>query len=370
MARTRNEVAIKLCGMVNTFSPRILVIAIRAIGDIVLITPLVSLLKKHYPSGYLAVLADGSTVEALKHNPHIDQIIPINRVQSKQQSWLKQGARWLNLVADLRNERFEVVVDVFSGSRSAILTYLSGATDRYGEDFRIHGRGYLYNHPIKICRDGRHLIEQKMDLIQPFIGQVELRDAVLELYLTDQERSQGQKILSGIGNETKKRIGLIPSAGSKWRVWPSERFAELGDALGEIYGAEIILLGGGDDVSICQQIGALMRTKPLDLSGKITLRELMAVLAKLDLVIANVTGPMHLAVAVSQPKVIGLYGAADTVQYAPWGAQGIMLTKGTPQDAYWDKVDYQKDYDMLCQITVADVLHKVKSVMSDWRICP
>jgi len=279
---------------------RILIVAIRAIGDIVLITPLISLLKKHYPSGYLAVLADGSTVEALKHNPHVDRIIPINRVQSKQQSWLKQGARWLNLVADLRNERFEVVVDVFSGSRSAILTYLSGATDRYGEDFRIHGRGYLYNHPIKICRDGRHLIEQKMDLIQPLIGQVELRNAVLELYLTDQERSQGQQFLSGIGYETKKRIGLIPSAGSKWRVWPSERFAELGDALGETYGAEIILLGGGDDVSICQHIGALMRTKPLDLSGKTTLRELMAVLAALELVIANVTGPMHLAVAVSQ----------------------------------------------------------------------
>lgn len=356
--------------MVSTFSPRLLVIAIRAIGDIVLITPLFSLLKKQYPSSYVAVLADGLTVEALKNNPHIDRIIPINRFESKKQSWWKRGTLWLNLVADLRNERFDVVVDVFSGSRSAILTYLSGATDRYGEDFRNHGRGFLYNHPIKICRDGRHLIEQKIDLVRPLIGQVELRDAVLELYLTDQERSQGRQWLGGMRGGKKKRIGLIPGAGSRWRVWPSERFAELGEALGEIYGAEIVLLGGVDDVEICQHIGAPMRTKPLDLSGKTTLRELVAVLAELDLVIANVTGPMHLAVALSQPKVIGLYGAADTVQYAPWGAQGIMLTKGTPQDAYWEKVDYQKDYDILCQITVADVLHKVQAVMPDWRPRP
>jgi ADP-heptose:LPS heptosyltransferase len=356
--------------MVSTFSPRILVIAIRAIGDIVLITPLLSLLKKDYPSGYLAVLADGSTVEALKHNPHIDRIIPINRFESKKQSWWKRGTLWLNLVADLRNERFDVVVDIFSGSRSAILAYLSGATDRYGEDSRNHGRGFLYNHPIKIFRDGRHLIEQKMDLIRPLIGQVEIRDAVLELFLTDQERSQGRQWLGGMRDDKKRRIGFIPSAGSKWRVWPSERFAELGEALAAVYGAEIVLLGGADDVSICQHIGALMRTKSLDLSGKTTLRELVAVLAELDLVIANVTGPMHLAVAVSQPKVIGLYGAADTVQYAPWGTQGIMLTQGTPQDAYWYKVDYQKDYDMLCQITVAEVLHRVKTVMSDWRVCP
>jgi len=352
--------------MVSSGSPRILVIAIRAIGDIALITPILSLLKKRYPSGYLCVLADGSTVEVLKNNPYIDRIISINRAQAKQQSWWKQGTQWLNLVAELRNERFDVVVDVFSGSRSALLTYLSGAADRYGEDFRKHGRGFFYNHPIAISRDGRHLIEQKIELVRPLLGQVDVRGARLELYLTDQERSQGRQWLGGMRDDKKKRIGFIPSAGSKWRVWPSERFAEFGEALAASYGAEIVLLGGGDDVSICQHIAALMRIKPLDLSGKTTLRELMAVLAELDVVIANVTGPMHLAVAVSQPKVIGLYGAADTVQYAPWGTQGVILTKGTPQDAYWDKVDYQKDYDILCQITVADVLHAVKAIMSDW----
>ena len=109
-----------------------------------------------------------------------------------------------------------------------------------------------------------------------------------------------------------------------------------------------------------------MKEKPRDLSGKTTLGELMAVLVELDMVVSNVTGPMHLAVGLSQPKVIGLYGAADTVQYAPWGTYGTMLTKGSTQDAYWDKVDYRQDYEILCQITVGDVFHTVKSVMTEW----
>ena len=112
-----------------------------------------------------------------------------------------------------------------------------------------------------------------------------------------------------------------------------------------------------------------MKEKPRDFSGQTTLRELMAVLGELDLVISNVTGPMHLAVGLSQPKVIGLYGAADTIQYAPWGSSGFMLTKGSIQDAYWDKVDYKQDYEILCQITVGDVFHAVQSVMAEWSAC-
>ena len=76
----------------------------------------------------------------------------------------------------------------------------------------------------------------------------------------------------------------------------------LADVLHDAYDAEIVLLGGVDDSAMCRAIRERMRTKPLDLSGTTTLRESMAVLAELDLVISNVTGPMHLAVALSHPK--------------------------------------------------------------------
>ncbi|MCZ6802324.1 MAG: glycosyltransferase family 9 protein [Nitrospirae bacterium] len=345
---------------------RILIIAIRAIGDVVLITPLFPILKKRFPDTSLAIVVDGPSAQVLENNPYLDHVFVIDRVASQEFSWLTRWKLWVQLVSDLRRYHFDIVIDLFSGPRSAILGYMARAKDRYGEDFRHKIRGFLYNHPIKICRDGRHLIEQKFDLIQPLIGKINLEKTALELHLTETERLQGKQLFGVIGNIHQKRIGFIPSAGSDWRVWPSERFAELADVLCETYGAEVILLGGEEDIFICRHIGELMHANFLDLSGKTTLRELIAVLATLDLVISNVTGPMHLAVALAQPKVIGLYGAADTVQYAPWGTHGTMLTKGVSQDAYWHKVDYQKDYGVLCQITVDDVLRTVKSVMTSW----
>ncbi len=345
---------------------RILIIAIRAIGDIVLTTPLISLLKKAYPSGYLAVLVDGPSAEVLSNNPSIDRRIRIDRERSQKQPYWIRGKKWVHLVRDLRRERFHIVLDVFSGARSAMLTFLSGAPNRYGEDFRQHGRGFLYNHPIKIQRDGRHLVEQKLDLVQALLRQKNIVAGDCELFLTEQERQAGKTILSLAKIISSRRIGLVPCAGSIWRMWPAERFVKLGNALNKIYQAEIVLLGGKADRSVCQAIEEKMEGNVLNLSGKTSLRESMAVIAELDLVISNVTGPMHLASALPKPTVLGIYGAADTVQYAPWGKYAMMVSKGSKEDAYWDKVDYQKDYEYLCQITVEDVLETVATAMPDW----
>ncbi|MDX1410721.1 MAG: glycosyltransferase family 9 protein, partial [Nitrospirales bacterium] len=263
-----------------------------------------------------------------------------------------------------RRERFDVVIDLFSGPRSAILAWLSGAPVRYGEDVRRGLRGFLYNHPIKVPRDGRHVLEQKLDLIQSLVGNVTREEAFLELWLTEEERVAADIFLTKNDGGNHKRIGLVPGAGSKWRIWPAERFSQLADTLFKEYGVDIFLLGGKDDIPICRRIRDAMEAKPIDLSGKTTLRELIAVLAKLDLIICNVTGPLHLASAFSTP-VIGLYGEADTVQYAPWGNNVMMLTKGRVDHAYWKKVDYQRDHEVLRQITVADVFEAVKKVMKN-----
>lgn len=329
-------------------------------------TSVIRELRGRFPDGFIGIVVDGPSARVLEHNPCLDHVFVIDRVASQQLSWFMRWKLWVQLVSDLRKHHFDIVIDVFSGPRSAILGYMSKAKDRYGEDFRHKIRGFLYNHPIKICRDGSHLIEQKFDLIQPLIGKVNLEEAVLDLYLTEKERLQGRQLLSAVGNNQRKRIGFIPCAGSDWRVWPAERFAELADVLCETYEVEIILLGGLEDIAVCRQIGNLMHATPLDLSGKTTLRELMAILAELDLVVANVTGPMHLATALRKPKVIGLYGAADTIQYAPWGTTAVMLTKGSKDDAYWHKVDYERDYQRLLQITVEDVVVAVRRVMPEW----
>lgn len=344
---------------------RILVLAIRGIGDMVLITPLLRLLKQQVHAEYLAVLADGVTAVVFNHNPHIDRLFVIDRSRSRQLPWISGFREWASLVSDLRHERFDIAIDVFSGPRSALLAFLCGADDRYGEDFRTRGRGFFYNHPITIVRDGRHIVEQKLDLVRPLVHDV--HDVELEVVTTTSERDYAQATLSRLGLARPGLIGLFPG-GKAFFMWPPERFAAVADWLIETYDAQVILFGGRNDISVCQRVSERMTHSPIDYSGKTTLRELIALLAEVDLVISNVTGPMHIAVALRKPKVLALYGVADTVQYAPWGASGIMLTKGTPGDAYWRKVDYRRDFESLLNITVDDVRDRVQPLMENLTV--
>ncbi|GJL62129.1 MAG: ADP-heptose--LPS heptosyltransferase [Nitrospirales bacterium] len=347
---------------------RLLLLAIRVIGDVVLITPIIRQLRQAYPDVYLAALADGQSAKILHHNPHLDRVIEIDRRAARQLTKTTQFKQWLQFIADIRQEQFDTVVDVFSGPRSATIAWLSGASRRYGEESRNRIRGFLYSHSIQVSRDHRHLIEQKLDLIHPLVGNVDAHKAPLELFLTSDETQRALGLLGANTTDAQRLVGLVPGAGSPWRMWPLDRFARLADFLVEHYHVRIVLVGGAADRSICQQICELMNEPPLDLSGQTSLRELVAVLAELDLVISNVTGPMHIASALPKPYVIGLYGAADTVQYAPWGNRAMMVTKGRREDAYWQKVDYEQDYQRLLEISVQDVKEAVFHVMSDRHV--
>ena len=342
-------------------SKRILILAIRAIGDVVLITPIIQQLRKTFPDAYVAVLADGVSAQVLFHNPHVDRIFTIDRRATKQLSATSQFRTWIKSILEIRCEKFDTVIDLFSGPRSATIAWLSKAKDRYGEDVRSRIRGYLYNHSIQISHDQCHLIEQKFALIQPVVGAMPVNNLPLELYVSREESQQARSLLSKVGGVSSKLVALVPGAGSPWRIWPPERFAEVGDAIVKKYHAEILLVGGENDRQLCRQVHEMMTEPSIDLSGKTSLRDLIAVLAELDFVISNVTGPMHIASALPKPKVLGLYGAADTIQYAPWSRRTTMLTKGKPEEAYWKNVDYEHDHKRLLEITVEDVLEALPS---------
>lgn len=311
-------------------------------------------------------MADGPSAHILLHSPLLDHVFVIDRRAKRLQSKALKFFEWIKFILAIRREKFDTIIDLYSGPRSAFLAWFSRAPDRYGEDVRSRIRGFLYNHPIPITRSQRHLIEQKFDLVQPLVGKIDVLQSQLDLYISEEETQQAHLLLSEIDVTSGRIIGLVPGAGSPWRMWPSTRFAELADKLQKKYHATIILVGGEHDRVVCQEIREQMTVHPLDLSGRTSLRELMAVLGEMDLVISNVTGPMHIASALTKPKVIGLYGAADTVQYAPWSNRAMMVTKGKPEDAYWHQVDYERDYHCLLELTVSDVLDVIPLLMKDW----
>lgn len=305
---------------------RLLVLAIRALGDVVLTTPIYRILKGAYPTGRLDVVVERPYGELLRGNPNLDAIYEIDRGRgtAKLLDWAAQA----RLIAMLRRERYDVVVDLFSGPRSALMARLSGAAYRIGEDTRSRGRGWLYTHSIPVKREEEHLVVQKLRLIQPLVGAV--KEAPLELCVCPEEREEAETLLQAAGaRQGVPRACLFPGSGWAHTRWPPDRFAMLGDLLAGQRGADIILLGGERDLAACEAVAAGMRQTPLVLCGLRSLRATAALISSMDLFVTNNTGPMHMAVALRVPTV-ALCGPSNIKKYGPWGDRFQVVSRYLP----------------------------------------
>ncbi len=305
----------------------VLVLALRALGDSVLMTPIIRLLKQRTGASSLTLLVDALGAEVFQHDPWVDRLIVLDRSTHRRLPWGERLRADWKMISALRAERFDTAVDLFSGPRSAWLARFSGAPNRYGPLARARGRAWLYTDRVPIQEAGRHLVEQKLQLIRPLIGEGPV-DLSLQLVLTGDERGWAEGALRDRGYvEGRPLIGFFPGAGWEHKCWPAERFAELGDRLGR--DADVLILGGVRDRDACQAVAARMKRRPLVFDDVRSLRRTMALIAQTDLFIANDTGPMHVAVALGRPT-IALFGPSDVSKYGPWGPHATVVQHVLP----------------------------------------
>ncbi|MBU6391937.1 MAG: glycosyltransferase family 9 protein [Planctomycetota bacterium] len=342
---------------------RILILAIRAMGDVVLITPIIRLIRQNLSPFYLAILVDSISAEVLLNNPYIDKLYVINRTEHRKKPIFQRIGRDIEFIKELRRESFDITIDLFSGPRSAILSYLSGADVRYGEDKRAKLRGFLYNKRVKVKEEGHHLIEQKLQIINSLIQKAE--DTALGLFLTENEINGAKRLLvEKGGGDGSLRVGLFPGSGWHHKNWPPEKFANLGDSLADKYNAEILIFGGTRDVAVCKQVEGLMLNPSINLYGVASVRDTIALINEVDLFVSNDTGPMHIAVALKKPTV-ALFGPSDVKKYGPWGKNAVVVSKYLPCSPCPQQVDTCKDNQCMKLIEVGDVLESIKTFIKD-----
>jgi heptosyltransferase II len=148
----------------------------------------------------------------------------------------------------------------------------------------------------------------------------------LELYLSSKDHDCALKILkdSDIG-ETDFIIGINPSAtfGSA-KQWFPERFARVADRLNKTFGSKTIIFGGPADCELGANIMKMMKTFAVDLSGKTTLKEAMAIIARCRLFITNDSGLMHIAAALNVPQV-AVFGSTNFAATGPWSPRARIV---------------------------------------------
>jgi predicted lipopolysaccharide heptosyltransferase III len=305
---------------------RILVLSIRAIGDMVLVTPAIRALKEAHPQAELTVVAEAFAADVFEGNPHIAALLPIDRAASRRLPWHRRLAADLGWLARIRRGRYDAVVDLFTGPRSAQMARASGAPRRIAEAVRSR-RGF-YTETVAVAHEGKHLVEQKMQIVAPLTGPVAIPPA--GVFLRGDERAAADEKLARAfaGRPAGPLVGLFPGAGWAHKMWPADRYAALGDRLAAD-GMRVVLIGGPRDEGACAQVAGRMASAPVTFAGIARLRDAMALIDRMALFVGNDTGPTHISAGLGRPTICR-FGPADYAKYRLWGDRCATISAHLP----------------------------------------
>ncbi|MBI4342354.1 MAG: glycosyltransferase family 9 protein [Candidatus Omnitrophica bacterium] len=303
---------------------RILIVNPFGIGDVLFTTPLVRAVRQAFPQAYLGFLCNRRTEQILRHNPHLDELFVYERDELVR-LWRLSTRWWMGalggLLGRIRRSRFVLVIDLSLGERYSFLLMALGIPRRVGFNYRRRGRFLTESMPIEGYH-GVHVVEYYRQLLH-FLG-IRTGDASLQLALDEEDRQWAEAWLRAHGGDQGRLlVGMVPAGGVSWgigapfRRWSFEGFAAVGDALAERFGARVLLFGESSDRATCQTVAGLMRHAPVDLSGQTDLGQFVSLLARMDLVICNDGGPLHLAVS-QRVKTVSIFGPVDPRVYGPY----------------------------------------------------
>jgi lipopolysaccharide heptosyltransferase II len=310
----------------NIQSLRILVIRPDHLGDLLLTTPVLRLLRQRYPQAHITALLGPWGAPVLAHNPHVDEIItlpfPGFARGPKPSPWQPYGLlrHWARR---LRGQYDLALILRFDHWWGAWLAHLAGVPWRVG--YAVPEVAPFVSHAVPY-RVGRHEVEQNLVLgIRDWVlGTGESLDESyspvdfpLEFYVSRQAEKWANAFLHS--GEGVSPIAVHPGAGAAVKLWRVEGWAAVADALAQETGAPVLLTGSQAEQTLCGEIARRMKTSAQVMAGQTTLDQLAALFARCQLVLGPDSGPLHLAVAVGAPTV-HLYGPVDKATFGPWGA--------------------------------------------------
>jgi ADP-heptose:LPS heptosyltransferase len=187
---------------------------------------------------------------------------------------------------------------------STYVAYFSGAACRIAYSENVHAGKQLLNRDFDRLltraiddRTRKHELERNLDFLREAGGTVE--DDHFEVWLSEEDRESARRALSSSGVTTNELlIGINPGAGHDKRLWPLERFAELGNLLKCEFGARFMILGGPEDSVRGSTLQKELGSAAINFAGQMTLRQTASLLEHTPLMISNDSGLMHLAAAV------------------------------------------------------------------------
>jgi lipopolysaccharide heptosyltransferase II len=288
---------------------RIAIIKPSALGDIVQTLPLLPALRKRFPASWIAWIVQRELSDLVAGHPDLDRVLTINR----RPTWM-EAARFLQT---LREQQFELVLDLQGLMRTAAMTWATGARWRIGLETAREGAGLSINLTIPDTHRSVPAHERYWRVAEVLgVGNVPRR-AIVQVSTADYCRA-------------KELLRCLPRPifavqwGARWETkrWPLEQFCRVLNRAGQEWGGSAVFVGGPGERAACaaavERLAADSQITARNLAGDTTLKQLAALLTMADAVLANDSGPLHLAAELGTP-VLGIFTCTSPQRSGPPG---------------------------------------------------
>jgi len=303
----------------------ILVIQLGDLGDVVLTTPTLGALQENFPGCRLVVALRRKARGLLEGIPWITDIIYINK---EKRGFLDELSYQWAFFLNLRKHRFHLAFDLRTGTRGAILSFLSGARyriGRYGEDGRLW-RNRLFTHLVRPENElDQYCAEHGLNILAPFGIKAQNRRPSL---LVSPDKKQRACIILKEENvpSDKPLIAIQPFSLWRYKDWAAGKYVDLIHWIRTSFSLPVIIIGSADERPRAAQLIKTCKSEVYNLAGRTSLGELKAILVRCNLLIGGDSAGMHIASAVGTPT-ISIFGPSSPVSWAPRGEQHHVIKK-------------------------------------------
>lgn len=274
-------------------------------GDVVLATALVATLRKNFPASRLTWITSPASIELLRGLEGVEFFaLPKPRGLGD----------YLAFRRAMRGREFDVLLAAQASFRVNLVHSLVPAARKIGFDLGRARDGHRWFVNDAIPPRDEHLADGLLAFAGALGVAPENYVRQTSIPLTDDDRAAARAL-----RPTGKFVVLNPAASKSERIWAVERYAAVVDHIAQRCGWSVVLTGGpgADERELAAAVATRAKAPPINLVGRTTVRQLAALLAEAEGLIAPDTGPVHLAGAVGTP-VVGLYAVARSALTGPW----------------------------------------------------
>ncbi len=299
-------------------NPRsILLLRFRRLGDIILTTPAVALLKRGFPEAKLTYVVEEPFRRLIEGHPLIDRAIVVPPRQNR--------SEFIRLIRSIRKERYDALLDFHGGPRASWITLFGGAREKIGH--AIQTKGFLYHKtaPRRGTESVIHSVETHAGLVRA-LGLSFGKDEIPALSLPPASPEELSRVDSLAAEISPDRAGRIPlalvilhiGAGNAFRDWGKENAAILAARFLDIPGLAVASIGGeGDRPRENRMAERLSSRRFFPLCGRLNFVEIREIIARSAVFVGPDSGPMHLAASTGTP-IVAIFGPTRPEVFGPW----------------------------------------------------